>query len=373
MTPPALPADIEPLAAAVKRRRLLLPFLLVLAAAGAGAYWYLVADRPSADADTLTLYGNIDVRVVNLAFQTSGRIGALLATEGTRVRPGDLLAVLDDRELALARDAARARVDAQRATLARLVAGSRPEEVRKLREDLAAAEAEAKNAAQRAERSRELLARKLTSPQDYDDASTLADANQAHAAAARAALDLALAGTRAEDIDAARALLAELETQLASAEVELGYARLYSPAEAIVQNRVLEPGDMAAPERPVLTLALVEPLWARVYLAEPELGRVRQGQPAAVFTDSYPGKAYPGWVGYIAPSAEFTPKTVQTEALRADLVYQARVFVCNRDGELRLGMPVTVQVDIAAAPLAAPGCAETKAAAGTAGTGSAGG
>ncbi len=101
---------------------------------------------------------------------------------------------------------------------------------------------------------------------------------------------------------------------------------------------------------------MTEPLWARVYLAETDLGRVQPGRRAKVFSDSFPGKAYAAWVGYIAPSAEFTPKTVQTAELRADLVYQARVFVCNSEGELRQGMPVTVSIALDADSVAAPGC-----------------
>jgi HlyD family secretion protein len=123
-----------------------------------------------------------------------------------------------------------------------------------------------------------------------------------------------------------------------------------------VQSRILEPGDMASPQCPVYTLARTKPLWARVYLAETELGRVRPGMPARVLSDSFPDKTYAGWVGYISPSAEFTPKSVQTEQTRTGLVYQARVFVCNSGGELRLGMPVTVRLDLDAKLLAQPGC-----------------
>jgi HlyD family secretion protein len=334
----------------------LIPILLVLAVAGgAGLYAYLNRAGQQ-DSEGLTLYGNIDLRVANVAFETNGRIETMLVSEGARVEPGQLLAILDNRQPALNRDMARAQVEAQRAQLAKLIAGARTEEIEKLRADLQAAETEAKNAARRAERSRDLAQRKLTSPQEYDDARTAADSAKAHAGAARAALDLALAGSRAEDISAARAQLVALESDLALAEVKLGYTKLYSPATGVVQNRILEPGDMAAPDRPVYTLALTEPLWARVYLAEPDLGRVRQGQPAQVYSDSFPGKAYLGWIGYISPSAEFTPKTVQTTELREDLVYQARVFVCDPRDELRLGMPVTVRVDLAAKPLTDPGC-----------------
>jgi HlyD family secretion protein len=333
----------------------LIPVLLLIAIGAAGAYFFFDA-TDSADRSRIILYGNIDRRIANLAFDAQGRIDTLLVSEGARIDAGQLLAVLDSRQPALERDTAQARVDAQRATLDKLIAGARKEEIEKLRADLRASETEARNAARRAARSRDLAERKLASPQDYDDARTAAEAAEAHAQAARAALDLALAGTRDEEIAAARAQLAALESELALSEVHLGYTRLHSPAAGVVQNRILEPGDMAAPDRPVYTLALTEPLWARVYLAEPDLGRVRQGQPAQVRSDSYPDRSYPGWLGYIAPSAEFTPKTVQTTELREDLVYQARVFVCDPRDELRLGMPVTVTLDISEAPLAEPGC-----------------
>ncbi|MBK1700523.1 efflux RND transporter periplasmic adaptor subunit [Thiococcus pfennigii] len=336
-------------------KALTLPLLGLLAIGGAVAV-YLSMARDNGEAGRLLLYGNIDMRVTNLAFETSGRIVAMPVNEGARIARDQLVARLDDRQPTLTRDRVAAQVAAQRAALDKAIAGVRPEEIEKLRADLAAAAAEAENMARRAERSRDLAARKLTSPQDYDDARTAAEAAEARAGAARAALDLALAGTRAEDIAAARAQLAALEAELALAGIQLGYTRLHAPAAGILQSRILEPGDMASPERPVYTLALTEPLWARVYLAEPDLGRARLGLPAEVTSDSFPGKTYRGWLGYIAPSAEFTPKTVQTTELRADLVYQARVYVCNPQDELRLGMPVTVSLDLAAAPLADPGC-----------------
>lgn len=330
--------------------------LLLLGGIAAGYYWHRQQLSNEGGADRLVLFGNIDLRVANLAFETTGRVASIVVSEGAAVEPGQLLAVLDDRQPALSRDTARAQVETQRAELAKLIAGPRKEEIEKLRADLEAAETEARNTARRAARSADLAKRELASPQEYDDARTAAEAAEAHAGAARAALDLALAGSREEDIAAAKARLSALEAQLALSEVQLGYTRLHAPAKGIIQSRILEPGDMAAPDRPAFSLALTEPLWARVYLSEPDLGRVRQGQPATVHTDSFPDRSYRGWVGYIAPSAEFTPKTVQTTELREDLVYQARVFVCNPEGELRLGMPVTVHVDLAASPLAEPGC-----------------
>ena len=337
----------------MKLRLAILGLVLVAALA------YLFGLKRSADeshTERRRLYGHIDVRQVDLAFEVSGRIASMPVSEGASVARGETLARLDTRRPTLARAMAEAQVEAQRAELRKLLAGARPEEIAKLRADLEAAQTEALNARHHAERSKELAARKLISPQDYDDARSTAEAAEARAGAVQASLDLALAGTRAEDIDAARAHLLALEAESNAAAIDLEDTTLKSPADGIIQNRLLEPGDMASPQKPVLTLTLTEPLWARVYLAEPDLGRVAPGQPAAVFSDGFPGRAYHGWVGYIAPNSEFTPKTVQTTELRTDLVYQARVFVCNPRGELRQGMPVTVEIDLSAAPLAAPGC-----------------
>jgi HlyD family secretion protein len=101
---------------------------------------------------------------------------------------------------------------------------------------------------------------------------------------------------------------------------------------------------MASPQRPVYTLAMTDPLWVRVYVKESDLGRIRPGMRAEVATDSYPNKRYNAWLGYISPTAEFTPKSVETTEVRSSLVYQVRIFVCNPQGELRLGMPTTVMI-----------------------------
>ncbi len=112
----------------------------------------------------------------------------------------------------------------------------------------------------------------------------------------------------------------------------------------MVQSRILEKGDMASPQKPAFTLALTNPVWVRAYVSETDLGRISLGMKAEVTTDSFPGKKYPAWIGFISPVAQFTPKPVETRELRTSLVYQVRVFVDNPDNELRLGMPATVTV-----------------------------
>jgi len=120
---------------------------------------------------------------------------------------------------------------------------------------------------------------------------------------------------------------------------------LGAPVKAVVRSRLLEPGDMASPQRPVLALAVTTPKWARIYVDESSLGQVKPGQAAQLSVDSMPGRTLAGKIGYISSVAEFTPKSVQTEVLRTSLVYEVRVLVDDPDDALRLGQPVTVRLE----------------------------
>lgn len=336
------------------KKALLMLSLITLLGAG-GWFWWSNGSAPPA-AGELNLYGNIEVRLVNLAFNANGRIVDMTVSEGARVQPGQPLAQLETSQLEALRNAAASRVEAQQQQVNALLAGTRPEEIDKLRAELQEARAQSLNARRSLQRQQDLAQKGLASPQDLDNARTVAEAAVARVQAVEAGLALAVAGPRAEDVAAAQATLGALQADLALAERNLAEAALHAPAAGVIQSRILEPGDMASSQRPVYTLALTEPLWARVYVDGPHLGRIRQGMPAAVSSDSFPDKQYPGWVGYISPSAEFTPKQVQTEEVRADLVYQVHVFVCNPQDELRLGMPVTVTLDLDREAVATPGC-----------------
>jgi HlyD family secretion protein len=328
-----------------KRVRLLI-LALVLGIAGGGAWWWQQNRIQGNEANRLTLYGNVDIRQVDLAFNGNERITRMLVQEGDHVKDGQLLAELATQRLAAQVAGSAAGMEAQRQVVARLEAGTRPEEIKQARAEVELATAQAHDAQLSYRRIRDLAARKVASQQQVDDAKAALDTATARLKAAQAALDLALAGPRKEDIAAAKATLAANEAQLALAQRQLEDAFLYASADGVIRNRILEPGDMASPERPVYTLALTDPIWIRAYVDEPDLGKIFPGMIATITTDSYPGKTYQGWVGYISPAAEFTPKSVQTQAIRTSLVYQIRVFVCNPANQLRLGMPVTVAIDL---------------------------
>jgi HlyD family secretion protein len=323
-----------------------LRFILVVVILGAigGGIWFWQSKRDGVSDNELLLYGNVDIRQVELAFDDSDRIAELLVEEGDRIKKGQLLAKLETErfELAVARD--EAQVNTQQQVVARLEAGTRSEEIRKAGADVAAAEATLDDAKRTYRRVKRLVPQQAASVQQLDDARAAENSAIARLNAAKALLDLALAGPRKEDIAAAKATLKRYEAQLGLAQRDLKNAFLYAPGAGIIQDRILEIGDMASPQKPVFTIALIDPLWVRAYVPEPDLGKIRAGMKAQVTTDSFPGKHYTGWVGFISPTAEFTPKPVETPELRTRLVYQVRIFVNNPQDELRLGMPATVRI-----------------------------
>ncbi len=324
----------------VHLRRVVLAFAS-LAVLAAGIYALL---RHRGPATVLTLYGNVDIREVQVAFNDSDRIVRMLVQEGDFVRAGQLLAELDPRRYIANADQARRNVEAQKQVLTRLLNGSRPEEIAQARSTMEALRATLRDADITYRRDLELR-RKLVIPQQtLDDAEAKLREARGNYEAARQAWILAVKGPRIEDIANARAVLKADEAALAFAERELADTRLYAHSDGIIEDRILEPGDMASPGVPAFTMALTNPLWVRTYVPETYLGRIYPGMNASITTDSFRGKVFQGWIGYISPTAEFTPKNVETPELRTRLVYQVRVYACNPQNELRLGMPATVTV-----------------------------
>ena len=321
-------------------KKKLIPIIVAVVAVLAGIGWFRHNGTPPPN--ELTLHGNVDIRQVELAFNASGRIAQIQVQEGDRVKAGQLLASLDTERLRLSRQQAEAQVMAQRQVVARYLAGSRPEEIRQARALRDAAQVGVADADAYYRRQVDLVARHFISRQQADSARFARDKARDQLKAAEASLRLAELGPRKEDVAAAQATLAANEAALAGIQHDLQEGELHAPSDGVIENRILEPGDMASPQKPVFTLALTNPVWIRTWLAEPQLGRVPVGARAWVQTDSHPHKRYRAWVGYVSPSAEFTPKSVETAEVRSSLVYQARVFVCEGQAELRQGMPATV-------------------------------
>lgn len=291
-------------------------------------------------------HGNVDIRQIELPFAESERIAEVLVQEGDAVKAGQVLARLSTERLLAQRNQARAQLLVQEQIALRLTNGSRPEEVAQARASVEAAQAEAENSMSLLQRAREIAEAskgRAVSEQDLEAAVAAVRTSDAKVQVQRKALELALAGARTEEMAQAQAQVEAARAELELLDSRLNDAQLRAPVDAIVRNRLMEPGEFASPQRPVLSLAVMNPKWIRAYVPETTLGRLRVGDSATVSIDSRPAQPYTGTLRFISSVAEFTPKTVQTEELRTSLVYEVRIFVDDPQNELRLGMPASVR------------------------------
>jgi HlyD family secretion protein len=331
------------------KRKALIAGFVVLAVLAVGYGLVRFREQPAADANRLLLYGNVDLRQVELAFNNSERLAEVLVQEGDRVTRGQVLARLDTSRLKAQEATAEATVQAQQAVVQRLHAGSRAEEVAQARANVVSAKADLVNAEQTWRRMSALgalTAGRAISQQDVDGAKAALDMARARVTVQQEALDMAVIGPRPEDIAQGEAQLRADQAQLDLVRLEVTDAELVSPTDGEVRSRLLEPGEMVSPQRPIFDLAITDPKWIRAYVSETDLGRVHPGTKAAISADGFPGRTFAGWVGFISPVAEFTPKPVQTEELRSSLVYEIRVFVHDPGDDMRLGMPATVSLEL---------------------------
>jgi HlyD family secretion protein len=320
--------------------------LIVVLLAGGGAalgWWYTHRTQPRTE---LILYGNVDLRQVQLAFNNNERIAAVYAQEGDRVQQGQVLARLDTSRLDPQVAQMTAQVDQQGYVVERMRDGSRPEEIAQARAQLQLQEANLLLAKANLKRAEELLPSGGMSKEDLDQRQQAVGVGEANVNYAQQTLRLAILGPRREDVSQAEAQLQALRKQLALMVQLRADAELRAPCSAVVRTRLLEPGEMVTPQKPVFALAITDPKWVRAYVSEPDLGKIRPGQVASVGVDSFPDRRFEGWVGFISPVAEFTPKAVQTDELRTSLVYEVRVFVKDPEDVLRLGMPATVHLPL---------------------------
>ncbi len=311
--------------------------VIVFLAGRWGGLWVAEDDRP------LKLYGNVEIREVQLGFRVGGRIDKLYVDEGDLVTPGQVLAELDTRPFHDRLAGAAALLDAASAVAMRDANGSRPQQIGEARAAVAGAEAGLIEAQRQFDRRYALVGKGFISRAELQTAEAAVAGAKATLAAARSGLSLAEEGTRSEDRAASAATRAAALAGRSAAQTDIADTRIIAAEAGQVLTRARELGAIVQPGQAVLTLALTRPVRVRAYIAEPDLPRVRPGMTVLVSVDGS-DKQWRARLGYIAPVAEFTPKTVQTEQLRTDLVYRLRLTVEDPNGELRQGQPVTIDI-----------------------------
>jgi len=303
--------------------------------------------RLQEERDTLTLYGNVEIRRVNLGFRVGGRIAEILFREGDKISKGETIARLDREPFEDNLAVAAAQIQSAEANYAKLKAGSRPQEIEQAKATLRQREASLNVLETDFERAKRLIADNVISPQEYDTVIARRDEANAAKRLAEETLNLLVEGFRREDIAAGKAQLSEANANFKRLKTSLDDTELLCPNDGILLTRVEEPGAVVNSGQTVATLSLQDEVWVYVYVPERLRGIVQSGMKADIFTDSEPEKPYSGQVGYISPEAEFTPKTVQTTELRTNLVYRVRIIADTSDNSgLCQGMPVTVKLRV---------------------------
>ena len=336
----------------MKRR---IPILVLLAAViAAAAYLYSRLANKDKGENQLTLSGNIEAHESLVSFKVPGRIVDLPIEEGQWVEPGALLARLDndDYKQRVRIDEATSRV--RQSNLDLVLAGTREQELKASEQTMLDAKADLEQKKLDYDRAQRLFSKDEVSAQDRDLAKTALKRAEAMFEAANQRYNQAVEGSRKEDIAIARANLQEAHANLGMSRVNLDYTILRAPSGGVITVRQAELGEVVLPGTPVVTLADLDHIWLRAYLAETDLGRIRWGQDAIITTDTYPGKQYRGRISFISSTAEFTPKSVQTYKERVMLVYRIKIDIDNPNHELKPGMPADAHINLAGNNAATP-------------------
>ena len=330
-------------------KRIIPIVVLPAAAVAAGFYFYPRFKAKPAPTNEITLSGNIEAHESQLSFKVPGRIIELPVEEGQQIKQNDLIARLEDSDLKQRVRIDEASVAVRQSNLALALAGSRNQEVKALEQSVLDAQADLELKKADSNRAQQLFSKDELSAQDRDRAVTALKRSEAALGAAHERLSEAQEGARKEDIAIARANLNQAQANLGLSRINVTYTTLRAPSEGIITVRQAELGEVIAPGSPVASLADLDHIWLRAYIAETDLGRIHWDQDATITTDTYPGKQYHGRISFIAPTAEFTPKSVQTYKERVTLVYRIKIDVDNPNHELKPGMPADARIQLAPA------------------------
>ncbi len=329
----------------------LIPIVILLAAAvAAGIYYYPRWKTKPAPTNEIALSGNIEAHESQLSFKVQGRIVDLPVEEGQQIKQDDLIARLDDSDFKQKVRIDEAGVAVRQSSLDLALAGTRKQVIKALQQSVIDAQADLALKKADSDRAQQLFSKDEISAQDRDHAATAFKRSEATLNAAQQRLNEAEEGARKEDIAIAEANLKQAQANLGLSRINATYTTLRAPFAGVITVRQAELGEVVAPGSPVASLADLDHIWLRSYIAETDLGRIHWGQDATVTTDTFPGKQYHGRISFIAPNAEFTPKSVQTYKERVTLVYRIKIDIENPHHELKPGMPADAHLQLA--PLA---------------------
>ncbi|MDN5099809.1 MAG: efflux RND transporter periplasmic adaptor subunit [Aliarcobacter butzleri] len=293
--------------------------------------------------NNLTFYGNIDTRTVNVGFRFLGKIENITKDEGEIVKKDEVLVKLDTASLEKSLEELNEKIFASKLELSKLQTGYRQEEILEAKAAMEEAIENLNKTKDTYNRQANLFKTKSTSEENF----TISQLNYKQALAtldkAKALYELRKNGYRNEDIKIQESNLKSLEIQAEKIKIDLNDSVIKAPVDGVILTRFKEIGAITNAGESILEIAKTDEFWVRAYIDEKNLGNIKPGLKMSIQTDSR-SENYEGVIGFISPVAEFTPKNIETQELRADLVYSFRVIVKNPDDKIRQGMPVTLKI-----------------------------
>ncbi|MCT7589828.1 HlyD family efflux transporter periplasmic adaptor subunit [Aliarcobacter butzleri] len=293
--------------------------------------------------NNLTFYGNIDTRTVNVGFRFLGKIENITKDEGEIVKKDEVLVKLDTASLEKSLEELNEKIFASKLELSKLQTGYRQEEILEAKAAMEEAIENLNKTKDTYNRQANLFKTKSTSEENF----TISQLNYKQALAtldkAKALYELRKNGYRDEDIKIQESNLKSLEIQAEKLKIDLNDSVIKAPVDGVILTRFKEIGAITNAGESILEIAKTDEFWVRAYIDEKNLGNIKPGLKMSIQTDSR-SENYEGVIGFISPVAEFTPKNIETQELRADLVYSFRVIVKNPDDKIRQGMPVTLKI-----------------------------
>ena len=293
--------------------------------------------------NNLTFYGNIDTRTVNVGFRFLGKIENITKDEGEIVKKDEVLVKLDTASLEKSLEELNEKIFASKLELSKLQTGYRQEEILEAKAAMEEAIENLNKTKDTYNRQTNLFKTKSTSEENF----TISQLNYKQALAtldkAKALYELRKNGYRDEDIKIQESNLKSLEIQAEKLKIDLNDSIIKAPVDGVILTRFKEIGAITNAGESIFEIAKTDEFWVRAYIDEKNLGNIKPGLKMSIQTDSR-SENYEGVIGFISPVAEFTPKNIETQELRADLVYSFRVIVKNPDDKIRQGMPVTLKI-----------------------------
>jgi HlyD family secretion protein len=314
--------------------------ILIAAILLGGGYW-AYSTFASGQGDVIAASGTIEATSVELTAKTPGTIASLTAAEGDTVKQGQLVAAVSRTDLVAQRERDAMGVVQAQAQLDDLNRGATSPERDEVQAGLAAAKAANDKAARDLARAEEMFKTGGISASELDRARTTAEQTKAQMEAAQARAGQVASGARTDQVAAAQAALERAHAVLKASDAVLEDLKIYAPIGGVVVSRNYEPGEYVTMGASIATVTDLSDMWIKVYIPTDDLPSIKLGQQAS-FTVSGLAQTFKGTVDQIATKGEFTPKAIQTEKERTNVVYAVKIRVGDGGGALKPGMPADV-------------------------------